>query len=93
MQTEVINRDHSHANAVRTKRFLKYAALVLALCACGTRAYFLMFSHFGFWDDEGYLMETVRSMLQGHRVYDEIYMLYGPFYSWISVFDHLLITF
>jgi hypothetical protein len=80
MQTETINRDRSHAKAVRTKQFLKYAALVLALCACGTRAYFLMFSHFGFWDDEGYLMETVRSMLQGHRVYDEIYTLYGPFY-------------
>ena len=28
---------------------------------------FLMFSRFGFWDDEGYLMATIRAMLQGHR--------------------------
>lgn len=59
---------------------LKWAGLAAALCACGIYAYFLMFSRFGFWDDEGYLMETVRAMLQGHPVYDQIYTLYGPFY-------------
>lgn len=70
---------------VKTKRFrtrlsFEWFASATALCVCGIYAYFLMFSRFGSWDDEGYLMATVRAMLQGHLLYDQIYTLYGPFY-------------
>ncbi|QYE33186.1 hypothetical protein KZX46_03485 (plasmid) [Polymorphobacter sp. PAMC 29334] len=36
-----------------------------------------------FFDDEGALMVGFRSLLEGHRMYDEIYSLYGPLYNGI----------
>ncbi|HSU31721.1 MAG TPA: hypothetical protein VLJ11_10845 [Bryobacteraceae bacterium] len=72
--------DLAQTKRLGTSLSVKWIALAVALCACGAYAYFLMFSRFGFWDDEGYLMATVRAMLQGHLLYDQIYTLYGPFY-------------
>lgn len=45
---------------------------------------FVLFSAFNgisWFDDEGTLMVGFRSMLDGHRMYDEIYSLYGPLYN------------
>src|ERR1700722_6876644 len=33
------------------------------------------------WDDEGTLLACFRSLRDGHRMYDEIYSLYGPLYN------------
>jgi hypothetical protein len=33
------------------------------------------------WDDEGTLLVGFRSLREGHRMYDEIYSLYGPLYN------------
>jgi hypothetical protein len=33
------------------------------------------------WDDEGALLAGFRSLREGHRMYDEIYSLYGPLYN------------
>jgi hypothetical protein len=33
------------------------------------------------WDDEGALLVGFRSLREGHRMYDEIYSLYGPLYN------------
>jgi hypothetical protein len=33
------------------------------------------------WDDEGALLAAFRSLREGHRMYDEIYSLYGPLYN------------
>lgn len=45
---------------------------------------YVLFSAFGgmsWFDDEGTLLVGFRSMLDGHRMYDEIYSLYGPLYN------------
>ena len=80
LNSESVSLDRLRTKLPRMGWLFKYLGLAAAASACGIYAYLLMFSRFGFWDDEGYLMATVRAMLQGHRVYDEIYTLYGPFY-------------
>ena len=56
-------------------------ALMSGLVAMGlTLAWF--HGHLGFssYDDEGYVMMSVRAFLDGNRLYDEVYTQYGPFY-------------
>jgi hypothetical protein len=38
------------------------------------------FTAFAEYDDEGYMIVTIRHFLEGHALYDEIYSQYGPFY-------------
>jgi hypothetical protein len=48
--------------------------------------YHEIFSRYATWDDEGYMMLLVRHFLAGHRLYDEVWTLYGPvyfFYKWL----------
>ena len=42
---------------------------------------FIMFTDIAHFDDEGTLLIGFRSLLDGRRMYDEIYSLYGPFYN------------
>jgi hypothetical protein len=45
---------------------------------------FVLFSTFSgmpWFDDEGTLLVGFRSLLEGHRMYDDIYSLYGPLYN------------
>ncbi len=39
-------------------------------------------------DDQGTLMAGFRSLLDGHRMYDEIYSLYGPLYNLVSLLQN-----
>ena len=48
------------------------------LWIAGSYGYFRMFSMWAVYDDEGYIMQSVRSYLEGHRLYDEVYSQYGP---------------
>jgi hypothetical protein len=43
-------------------------------------AYFLMFLGFRTYDDEGYIMASVRTFLDGLPLYDATFTQYGPFY-------------
>ncbi len=43
------------------------------------------------WDDEGTLMAGFRSLLDGHRMYDEIYSLYGPLYNLVYAFIYVVL--
>ncbi len=49
------------------------------LAAGAAVGFFQIYSHF-VPGDEGYLTMTVRSFLDGHRLYDQVYTQYGPFY-------------
>ena len=42
---------------------------------------FTTFSTMSWFDDEGTLLVGFRSLKEGHRMYDEIYSLYGPLYN------------
>ncbi len=53
-----------------------FSAVLLA----GGCAYYRMFTGFSRYDDDGYLLVGLRSLLQGRRLYDDIYSQYGPFY-------------
>lgn len=43
-------------------------------------AFLNMFMGFQRYDDDGILMVCIRSLLQGHKLYDQIFTPYGPFY-------------
>lgn len=59
----------------RWRHFVLWAALAAGLCIT---AYLLIATTFMFYDDEGYLLYTLRSYLEGGRLYDEIFSQYGP---------------
>lgn len=52
----------------------------IAVVASGIFAYVEMFSQFQYYDDEGYLMASVKSFMDGRPLFDETFSLYGPFY-------------
>ena len=64
---------------------LVYALLVAFL---GVVAYFHLFSTFSDYDDEGYLLITIRHLLHGYRLYDDVPTPYGPFYFLCRRFIH-----
>jgi hypothetical protein len=53
---------------------------LLFLVVLAPLVYYETFSIFQRHDDEGYMMMTVKHMLAGHRLYDEVWTLYGPIY-------------
>ena len=57
-------------------------ATVLAL----PYAFSQSFSHFFWFDDEGTLLISIRAFVAGHRMYDEVYSLYGPLYNLVYGF-------
>jgi len=66
---------------VRTNRLIAYwLAGLSAVFAAGVCIYYRMFTGFSPWDDDGYVMISIRSLLNGHRLYDDVYSQYGPFY-------------
>src|SRR6266850_517700 len=66
-------------------------AFGLATAATLPVGYLAMFSSFAPWDDEGYVLLTLRSYAHGGRLYDEIYSQYGPlFYEIVSGVFHAL---
>jgi hypothetical protein len=59
--------------------------LALTLCAAFTAGYDA-FTSLATYDDEGYMMWTVKNFLAGHALYDQVVTVYGPFYylyEWI----------
>lgn len=53
-------------------------------------AYFKIFTDFSFWDDEGALMAGVRQVLQGQKLYQEVFSRYGPFYHFYTCIQRVL---
>jgi hypothetical protein len=42
--------------------------------------YYALFSRFSFFDDEGYVLISLRHFVEGRALYDEVYSQYGPFF-------------
>src|SRR3989475_6873028 len=55
-------------------------ALVAATAAALAYAYTFTFSRFAPYDDEGYFTVTVQHLPDGHRLYDDVPVPYGPFF-------------
>lgn len=60
--------------------WLYVLAALLFLAVAGVYAFSFTSSGFAFYDDEGFLMITVRGYLEGHPLYDGVLTAYGPFY-------------
>jgi hypothetical protein len=75
------------AAGVRLDRILLGAIVVAASLIY---AYVEMFSQFRFYDDEGFLMASVKSFVDGAALYDETPTLYGPFYYLVAKFLYFL---
>jgi hypothetical protein len=64
-----------------------WLAAALVLAAAGVYAYSIVFSQFAIYDDEGFMMITVRSYLEGRPLYNGVSTAYGPayyFYEWAA---------
>lgn len=60
---------------------LSGAAATAAVVGLATLyAYYVMFSGFAYYDDEGFLNLTVRQFVAGRALYDDVYSQYGPFF-------------
>ena len=59
---------------------IQLLALAVSVLATVVAIYFMSFKGFRVFDDEGYLMIGVKSLLQGNALYDHTYAQYGPFY-------------
>lgn len=66
------------------KKFGLFAAVTFWAWWTG---YYTLFGFLGAWEDEGYLIMTVKQYLDGDVLYDEIITLYGPayyLYKWLA---------
>lgn len=63
------------------------AAIGLAL-ACAASAHWQLFTTFRFWDDEGYVLISLRNFASGGSLYSDVYSQYGPFYNLLFGFGH-----
>lgn len=59
----------------------------------GCSAYWQLFSIFRFWDDEGYILISLRNFAEGGSLYREVYSQYGPFYNLLFGLGHRFLGF
>jgi hypothetical protein len=62
----------------RWKVMAGLGVLVIATVILFRAAYYLAFSTFSPWDDEGYVLLTIKYFVAGRALYDELYTQYGP---------------
>ena len=58
-----------------------------ALAMCGLYAYYTIFALFSNYDDEGYILISLKFFFEGHALYDEVYSCYQPFFyifNWLA---------
>jgi hypothetical protein len=70
----------------RRNRTIAYGASLAVLCTLVWVGYRLAYAEFQSYDDEGYLLITVRQFLNGVPLYDGVYTQYGPaYYLWQEI--------
>ncbi len=89
-----LNSGWPGTDAPNPKRRLPAWALCLGTIAflliAGVYAYSTIFSQFRPYDDEGCMMIFVKGYLDGHPLYDGLYIMYGPFYFFYEWIVHTL---
>ena len=88
--TECSTREREASGRVACRWLTLFAAIGL-VAAASVYAYFEMFGSFAWYDDEGYLMMSVKNLLDGQALYRDVPTFYGPFYYayewvWHAVF-------
>jgi hypothetical protein len=63
-----------------TRRLPALAAHGLLAAFLAPLAWWRLFTFFAPYDDEGYLLLSLRSFIHGGALYDQVYTQYGPFY-------------
>src|SRR6266446_6728362 len=77
---------------VRTSEgWLLAVAAILFLGIAATYAFYIVFSR-QMSPDEGYLMITVQSFIEGNPLYDSVFTHYGPFYYAYEWIIHRLLS-
>ena len=56
------------------------AVSLAVLVLCGMYAYYTIFARFAGYDDEGFVLMSLKFFFKGHTLYDEIYSCYQPFF-------------
>lgn len=71
----------SHPSRLRNPHLQLGLLLALVEIPLGWAGYFLMFSRFAAYDDEGYVLTFLKSFVQHGHLYDRVYSEYGPLFS------------
>src|SRR5436190_729514 len=79
------------AGAFSLKAAVLLFAGVVVFAVAAFYAYCKCFSWFSPYDDEGFIMTSVRGFLEGHALYNEIFTCYGPVYYYYQWLIHGLI--
>jgi NADH:ubiquinone oxidoreductase subunit 6 (subunit J) len=74
----------ARAAALGGDRRLRIAVAILGFAVVTALTWLLahpaMFNGFHNYDDEGYMLTALKSFVNGHHLYDEVFTQYGPFY-------------
>jgi len=74
------------------RSWIQLVPFYTVLCGLGAfPAWFWMFHGLDGWDDEGFILMTVRQFLDGRRIFDEIYTQYGTGYYAVRWMIHGLL--
>ena len=82
--------DASHPSTSPLRRYAVPMAALLLLAATAAAAYLSLFSSFAPYDDEGYVMLSLKTFMAGEPLYDETYSQYGPAYYFLNSWLHRL---
>jgi len=66
--------------SARARALLTAALYATLLVLCGLIAYYMMFSQFRTYDDEGFFLYSLKLFGSGHPLYTSDFSEYGPFY-------------
>ena len=82
-RSEIVERHLAGASEPRWRTTSRIVAAALALGATllilAPIGFYRMFGFFAPWDDEGCVLITLKSFMDGQRLYDDVFSMYGPF--------------
>lgn len=83
------NSDRAATTPIR--RWAIALALLLILTGAASACYWQLYSSFAAYDDEGYVLLSLRTFQAGHPLYDETFTQYGPAYFLVQDALHRLL--